>query len=105
VRSGRKKRALAVKVVEAASDLDQHQQPGICDPGQSFENHAWERCSHNFHRFIIVLAHYRLRPYRIVLALPACFVGLCTMSVSGPPFADGAILVCALRLEEVLDQF
>ncbi len=75
MRSRRKKRALAVKVVGATSDLNQHQQPGICDPDQSFENHAWKRCSHNFHRFIIVLAHYRLRPYRMFWLYPHASLG------------------------------
>lgn len=35
----------------------------------------------------------------------ASFVGPCTTPVLGSPIADDAILVCVLRLEEVLDKF
>jgi hypothetical protein len=53
----------------------QHQQPGICDPGQSFENHEWKWCFHNVHRLIVVLAHQRLRPYRMFRLYPHTSLG------------------------------
>src|SRR5713226_4021411 len=97
-----KKRVSAEKLAQTLSDFCQHEQPRICDPCQSFKNHHWVWRSHNLHRLIIALATSAVAAPSNVLALPACRVGPCTVSVSGPPFADGAIPVWALRWEERL---